>query len=112
MKVSYYELLGMIKDKKNPEKVILKDIVYTWNGENYLGSDDEYIAQDISEIEMIEKNIIIVSNPVEIIKEDKEIEEIPLKYTENKIQSEIYEYLRCVINEVIRKINKIEKEGK
>jgi len=67
---------------------------------------------------MIEKNIIIVSNSVETIEEDKEIEELQdyadcddktglaCNYT---FQEKV---LKDKINEVIRKVNKMDKEGK
>lgn len=60
MKVSYYELLGLIKDDKNPKKVVYKDIVYIWSGENYTDKNKYYISNYINEIDIFDKEIYLL----------------------------------------------------
>lgn len=117
MKISYYELLGMIKENKQPNKVVYNDNVYIWNERNYKNSSGNYLSNIIDEINMFDKNIIILE-PTEIIEEDKEIEELQL-CSLNKFKtmsSDERYYITAIeydkLNEVIRKVNKIEKEGK
>lgn len=114
MKISYYELLGLIKEEKNPTKVVYDDNVYIWDGDNYKAKKDSYITEKMHEKDMFKKDIILLELK-EIIEEDKEIEEIDLGIvTPNgeyiippdtgKIQDKI--------NEIIRELNKMKKEGK
>lgn len=105
MKVSYYELLGMIKDGKSPEKVVYKDKSYLWDGNNYCADHCNFMNDYFNEVDMFDKNIIILE-PSEIIEEDKEIEEI----SEGDIQSHYFtgadEIIARKLNELIRKVKK------
>ena len=57
MKISYYELLGMIKDGNIPEKVIDRGDTYFWNGKRYKSEIGIYLS-DFDEIEMFVSNYI------------------------------------------------------
>lgn len=61
--ISYYELLGMIKDKCNPEKIIYGNAIYEYRGGNYY-SDEEfmYLSEMFSEIDAFEKVIEIIED--------------------------------------------------
>ena len=61
MKISYYDLLGMIKEGNIPEKVIDRGDTYFWNGKRYK-SEEEMFLSDIDEIDMFDKNIEILKN--------------------------------------------------
>ena len=101
--ISYYELLGMIKEGTNPEQVKIDNIVYEWNDNNYLSVDEalDYLNADIDEIKMFDKII-------EIIEEDKNIEEIIIG--ENTATSYMTEQIRTDINVLADKINELIKE--
>lgn len=122
MKISYYELLGMIKENKQPNKVVYADSVYIWNSANYKNKNNCYIISKIDEINMFNKDITILE-PKEIIEEEKEIEELlrsnvcyedidnPLgmlkaQYEQSK------EEICDKINELIKEVNKLKKKGK
>lgn len=62
MKVSYYELLGLIKENKNPKKVVYDDVVYNWNDKNYISKGDYCISEQIHEIDMFDKQIYLLPN--------------------------------------------------
>ena len=49
MEISYYELLGMIKDNKNPKKVVYEDKVYIWNYKDYQTNSGSYITTNLHE---------------------------------------------------------------
>lgn len=38
--ISYYELLGMIKEGNNPKKVKYYNIIYEWDGYNYINEKE------------------------------------------------------------------------
>ncbi len=109
------DILNNIANKKEvPEKIKCEDKIYIYD-HNY---KDYYVKGYIGDISYslfenlfnYEDTVDILNKEVEIIEEDKEIEEIPLGYTQNKLQSEIYEYQRCVFNELIQAVNKINKQ--
>ena len=93
--ISYYDLLGMIKENNIPEKVIYDDNTYIWNGRIYRAIEADsysYLSRDIDEIDMIKRNIKIV--------EDKKIEKIKMNGDEYYC-----EYLSNKINEIIEVLN-------
>ena len=120
MKITIYERLGLIKDDKAPKKIRCfgRDYEYSTNDEgiDYIEIDKEtgvkYCLSDV-----IGDNYLgfIFSTTVEIIEEEKEIEELDLgearpngeyiiSINDKKIQDKI--------NELVREVNKIKKEGK
>ena len=68
MKVSYYELLGMIKEGNIPEKVIYKGDTYIWKGKRYQKTENGQFLSDMDEICVFEKCIEIPNNDFEDIK--------------------------------------------
>lgn len=71
--ISYYELLTLIKERKQPDKVKYKGEVYSWNGEYYKSDDyGEYLSA-MFEIHMFNKNIEIIED------KPKKIEALPIK---------------------------------
>lgn len=117
MKVSYYELLGMIKENKQPNKVVYKDKSYLWDGNNYCSDHCNFMVSYFNEVNMFDKNITILE-PSEIIEEDKEIEELKLcSFNKFKTMSPEERYHVTAIeydkiNELIKEVNKLKKEGK
>lgn len=60
--ISYYDLLGMIKDGKIPNKIECKGFMYIWKDESYCSADgtDDFLTDNLNEIEMCGKNIKII----------------------------------------------------
>lgn len=86
MMISYYELLGMIKEGNNPEKIKYDDIIFNWCDGNYIESEYDYLNNYFSEKDMFDKNI-------EIIEEDKDIEDkIKLELINNNQTSYARQY--------------------
>ena len=54
----------------------------------------------------LNQTIEILNDKAEIIEEDKKIEKIPITYADNRKKEEVYEYLRCTINEIIDYLEK------
>lgn len=98
-----------------PDKIKVSDYEYKLDIDdgsyNRKDRDGEYTIGLLEDINL-HNTYLWFNLEVEIIEEDKEIEKIPLDYTRDRSQLEIYEYLRCVINEIIKEVNKIKKEGK
>lgn len=115
MKISFYELLGMIKDNKQPNKVVYNDIVYEWDEQGYYNSIRcEYMSGGLYDTDMLEQNITILET-IQIIEDDKDIEELSLvnfKEFKEMCPEERYaitakEY--DVINELVREVNKLKR---
>ena len=101
MMISYYELLGMIKEGNIPKKVKYDDGIFEWDDYDYISSAN-YLSNYLNERRMFDKNI-------EIIEEDKDIEE--LNYEEH-IGVDLVETIYDKINELVREVNKLRKEDK
>lgn len=97
MKVSFYELLGMIKENKQPKKVIYDDVVYMWTKNGYEKKDvimpslivveNKSLRCKINDNKMFDKNITILEFNEEVI-EENEIIEIKQEYTsKGKLQN-------------------------
>lgn len=113
MKLTLYELLGLIKDNKTPKKI-------RCNGNDYefsiIDGDIDYIAIDketgvkccLSDV--IGDNYLgfIFSTTVEVLEEEKEIEEFKLQCTIANHYSK--ENIQCLANEMVRKMNKLREE--
>lgn len=101
------DLLNLVYEKKAPKKVLYKYCEYEFNSNinDYRNSDNlelfSYLFKNEEQALYLE---------VEIIEEDKEIKELSMIYSGN-FENEIMKN-RYKLNEVIRKVNKIEKEEK
>lgn len=69
MEISYYDLLGMIKEGNIPEKVIYKEDTYIWKGKRYQKPDDGQFLSDMDENKMFDKCIEIPNDDFENIEE-------------------------------------------
>ena len=107
--ISYYELLGMIKNKTNPKKVKFDNDIYIWNNVNYeceyFGG---YLCSQFNEAGMFEKNIEII-NEYECIKEITSWELCSRSYTNEQLRADV-DVLGDLLNEVIREVNKLRKD--
>ena len=98
MKISYYDLLGMIKEGNIPEKVIDRGDTYFWNGKRYKSEIGIYLS-DFDEIEMFEECIEIPDDDFE------DIEEIDLGVLNDQKQKN--RVFRDTINSLINNQRKI-----
>ena len=128
MKITIYELLGLVKDGKAPKKIKIRNEIYEYK---YIGDgfiDYAGIEKETSAIfflsSYIGNNYIsdIFTDEVEIIEEDKKIEKISWSEKESlagdfttskkqEILARRTEKLKASLNELIDEINKL-KEGK
>ena len=113
MKITLYELLGLIKDNKAPKKIRCFGHDYEFSisdeGIDYIEIDKEAGERYLTDV--IGENYLssIFSTTVEILEEEKEIEELsllgdPRVTCKNEIINKI--------NELVREVNKLKKEGK
>lgn len=119
MKITIYELLGLIKDDKAPKKIRCFGHDYEFSisdeGIDYIEIDKEAGERYLTDV--IGENYLssIFSTTVEIIEEEKEIEELDLGEARSNgeyIISISDKKIQDKINELVREVNKIKKEGK
>lgn len=122
MELTLYELLGLVKDNKAPKKIKCNGDYYDYEF-SIIDGDIDYIAIDketgvkhyLSDV--IGENYLgfIFSTTVEIIEEEKEIEEIEMCTSGimgfDGVEN-ITSALKDKINELVREVNKLKKEGK
>ena len=116
MKIIMYELFGLIKEGKAPEKIKCDDRIYKYD------EDDEfYYCDGVSLYRELVPNGNCLDNEVEIIEEDKKIEKIKSNGDEfysdyidtwiSKNKTDAYcEFLMNKINDIIDEINNLKKE--
>lgn len=108
MKITIYELLGLIKDRKAPEKIRYDGTIY-----EYSENDDFYYWEGLSLYREFATNGNCLDNEVEIIEEDKKMdfEEI------EELTCNEYDFKTRTINSLIKnqrklidEINNLKKE--
>lgn len=112
------DLLNKIaKGEKTPKKIKYDNKIFEYTARDYHVYAGEWLFKDYC-IEAI------LNHEIEIIEEDKDIEEIPYHYNFGHIDcgdlkrevveelSENFNYFKDKINELVRELNKIKKEGK
>ena len=124
MKITMYELLGLVKDGKAPKKIKFRNEIYEYENHikdgfiDYVGIEKEdneafYLSSYIG------NNYIndIFTDEVEIIEEPKKIEKIArcdavkmTHYGELHKPTENEEILRIKINELIDEINNLKEK--
>lgn len=114
MKIKIINLLAKIPNGEEiPQKIKYKNHIWYYDKmtQDYCRNDDDglyvYLFQNLFQSE----TDIFINDEVEVIEEDKEIEKIPITFQGKHNQTEINEYLRTIVNELIDEINKM-KEGK
>ena len=106
MKITMYELLGLIKDGKAPKKINFCGNIYEWEDDWYLTKEKNYKVCLGGKKE--DRNILITAfnDDVEILEEPKKIEKLKAKYTSQVGKLE----LANKINELIDEINNLKEE--
>nr|DAX16897.1 MAG TPA: hypothetical protein [Caudoviricetes sp.] len=116
MKITMYELIGLIKDGKAPKKIKIHKTIYEWV---FIHHEFCYADNSINRILLFEYYVRNnkLNDEIEIIEEDKKIEKLDLPcIAEFKRMSVAERYLVTakeydVLNELIDEVNKL-KEGK
>ena len=109
MKITMYELLGLIKDGKAPKKIKYSGIEYNLIEGDYVNEFGVNILQHLTYAEYI------MTHKVEIIEEPKKIEKLNDKlglFGDGNTQKIINElnYTRTIINELIDEISKLKEK--
>lgn len=115
MKITMYDLLGLVKDGKAPKKINFRGNIYEWEDDWYLTKEKNYKVCLGGKKE--ERNILITAfnENVEIIEEPKKIEKLNDKlglFGDGNTQKIINElnYTRTIINELIDEINNLKEK--
>lgn len=111
MKITIYELLGLVKDGEAPKKIRYDDTIY-----EYSEIDDFYYCNGFSLYREFATNGNCLDKEVEIIEESKKIEKLYLNYKDiiygTNFKEQILNYcdnLQYKINELIDEINKLKE---
>lgn len=103
--ISYYELLTLIKEGKQPNRVKYKNIIYTWSGGNFYNNQmHDFLNEYIAEVKMFDKDIEIIEEKPEKIE--------PLEYEivkEENILDPLHPIIkyRCSFESCIDKLEEI-----
>ena len=112
MKITIYELLGMIKDGKAPKKIIYDGKIYEYQGDDYLYRDKDKKEHWLFSESYTKKQMWLddfLNDEVEILEEDK-IEKLDQTLNRFDIGNDYYRYImenRFKINELIDEVNKL-----
>ena len=120
--ITIYELLGLVKDNKAPKRIKCNDLIFVYNESN-----KDYVCEISNNCWLFTNYIDIgknISKKVEILEEDKDIEELKI---ENDNPTHFYirdeKGTKCgmtkhskmiaeKVNEVIKAVNELRNEGK
>jgi len=113
MKITIYELLGLIKDGKAPKKIKYNERVYEIDeiqeDYSYFAINRyEYLLDDINTFSRFNYEIEILDEEDEFI----DIEEIEIKKIEETSHLEFKEKINDLIKNQKKIINKLKEEGK
>ncbi len=107
MKITIYELLGLIKDGKAPKKIRYDGTIY-----EYSENDDFYYWEGLSLYREFATNGNCLDNEVEIIEEDKKIKKINTQYFDDERYTPEERLNVCMnfIDILVDEINNLKKE--
>lgn len=112
-KITLYNLLGLVKDGQAPKKIKYNEHLWFYNDENSV-----YINEKGMEFEDYMENALIdsLNDEVEILaNEDEDIEEMTM-CTSGIMGFDAVEHitteLKDKLNNLVREVNKLKKEGK
>lgn len=100
MKITIYELLGLVKDGKAPKKILLNGIAFEYQGDDYLYKDEDKKEHWLFSTSYTDKYIWLenfLKVEVEIIEEPKKIEKIDVA-----LLGQCDNWLRCPTNKVTK----------
>lgn len=106
MKITIYDLLGMMKRENPPIKILYRDIVYNYDKEqtDYL-NDDEYLIETLFDEYIISS---VLNKEVIIIETEVKLNDVPqleeMRDTLQINQGQLNGLFKYKINEIIRYI--------
>ena len=119
MKITMYELLGLVKDGKAPKKIKYKNNIYEYDGETQNYCSPINMVWDF----LIGKDIVaLLDDEVEIIEEPKKIEKIEIyededghyflnnRYNKIYIRCDETDFMADKFNELIDEINNLKEK--
>lgn len=122
MKITIYELIGLIKDNKAPKKIKYNNEIWKYDDELKTYDNDDY-DRDLLEKLFYESYILdFINDEVEIIEEPKKIEKIEMHQDEeghyflNKRDRKVYvncdemDFMVDKFNELIDEINNLKEK--
>ena len=109
MKVTMYELLGLVKDDKAPKKIKYKNIIWYFNKKN----KNYYMNNTKIELFYIEKLTEKLNDEVEILEEEKKIPEKILEeiIVGKKQPTHRIKKIEKKINEIIDYLDYLKSKG-
>lgn len=110
MKITIYELLGLVKDGKAPKKILLNGIAFEYQGDDYLYKDEDKKEHWLFSTSYTDKYIWLenfLKAEVEIIEESKKIEKIDFRTLNT--QKEKNRAMKDTINKLIDEINNLKE---
>ena len=112
MKITIYELLGLIKDGKAPKKIKYYKNIYDYNQNDKRYHNIEPKRLDLSS-KLGDYNFNYLNDEVEIIEEEQDIEELNLDTDEllkNVVITAQDYVIEGKINELIKEVNKLKNK--
>ena len=115
MKITIYELLGLVKDGKQPKKIKYSSciMIYDVDENDYRTPEKDYYDADVKTYKYLTDCIDLftdLNEDVEIIEETKKIEKLPKDITDNACATIDQRAIANKINELIDEINNLKKE--
>ena len=105
MKITIYELLGLVKDGKAPQKIKYEYSIYELTSER----NDYYCKNEMRWFTNEINSLGVLNNYVEIIEEPKKIEKCK-NYEDFLAIDDYIEHLKNKIDELIDEINNLKEE--
>lgn len=112
MKITMYELLGLVKDGKAPKKILLNGIVFEYQGDDYLYKDEDKKEHWLFSVSYTDKFMWLenfLKAEAEIIEEPKKIEKLPKEITDNVCATRDQKIIANKIDELIDEINNLKE---
>jgi hypothetical protein len=105
MKITIYELLGLVKDGKVPKKIKYEYLIYELTPER----NDYYCKNEMRWFTNEINCLGVLNDYVEIIEEDKKIEELDVQYYDDERYTPETRLNICMnyINKLIAEVNKL-----
>jgi len=114
MKITIYELLGLIKDGKAPKKIKIDETIFERTSSSDITQMYNYWNRGYNHF-WLTTYTILLDDEVEILDEEDEfidIEEIEIKKIEETSHLEFKEKINDLIKNQKKIINKLKEEGK
>lgn len=112
MKITIYELLGLVKDGKAPKKIKYRDRIWEYTS-TVRGTGYQYYSIYFEEWKTLQDQVYLeerLNDEVEIIKEPKKIKKLPKEITDNVCATRDQKIIANKIDELIDEINNLKEK--